>query len=235
VRLLNEKPAASLDPRMMAAPAPQQPVLPGPSPVKGHWSAKVELDPITGLLAFPVFHQHWPDCFRDHLAAGRSVGIAVGDVDNLKHYVERSKTKDPRLFGHLAGNALMSDLGRVALEWFHEWNPPWAVLSTFGGDEIILACAGMERRDFKAGVQALCARHGERLPCTVSYAGGWFESGRDLPWKGESFFNNYVDALVLVDRALFRHKVHRKKTGGQRRITHLAPRWLKSPGWEARP
>jgi GGDEF domain-containing protein len=206
-------------------------MLPPRAPVKGAWSAPMALDPITSLLAFPTFHTCFHRYFKDHLANGEPVGIAVGDVDNLKRYVENTKTRDPKLFGHLAGNALMSELGRTALDWLGTWSAPWTILSTFGGDEIIMACAGTSRRDFMAGVESLCDMQCKRLPCTVSFACGWFVHGSEPPASDAGFYDHYVDALVLVDRALFGHKLRRKKSGRDRLITCLSTRRYTAAGW----
>jgi hypothetical protein len=51
------------------------------------------------------------------------------------------------------------------------------------------------------------------------------------PETGASFYDHYVDALVLVDRALFSHKLRRKKSGRDRLITCLSTRRYTAAGW----
>jgi hypothetical protein len=64
-------------------------------PSRGGWAAGARLDPITGLVAFPDFHAVFGTHLAAALAVGNAVGVAIGDVDDLKGYVECSNTRDP--------------------------------------------------------------------------------------------------------------------------------------------
>lgn len=202
------------------------------SPIKGRWTGAEVRDPITNLLAFPAFHDHFAAHFHSHLSANSEVGIAIGDVDSLKEYVEGRKSDDPQLFGHLAGNALMRDLGIHALQWFCDWVAPWGVVSTFGGDEIIIACAGIERHSFESEVRTLSDLLAESLPCSVSFACGWFKLGHEVLPEERRFNDDYVNALVLVDKALFKHKEERKENRVAGRVTGFSASYRGVQEWQ---
>lgn len=65
-----------------------------PAPAAGGWCADARDDPITGLVAWPGFFTRLPGIVEDTVAAGHRLGIAIGDVDNLKDYVEGAKAVD---------------------------------------------------------------------------------------------------------------------------------------------
>ncbi|SDT48754.1 Diguanylate cyclase, GGDEF domain [Jiangella sp. DSM 45060] len=119
-----------------------------PPPAQGRMSVAARDDPITGLVAWPAFHEALPGLLRRQLGDGRAVGLAIGDVDDLKTYVERVRSVDAGSFGHLAGNALMQQLGIVARAWLRESGPSDACLATFGGDEIVLLGLAADQRAF---------------------------------------------------------------------------------------
>src|SRR6185503_17938596 len=65
------------------------------------------MDPNTGLISWPEFAAGFGSRWAAALGCGQTVGLAVGDVDDLKAWIEDQHGKDPMLFGHVAGNALM--------------------------------------------------------------------------------------------------------------------------------
>lgn len=196
-----------------------------PGPVRGSAAlAASALDPITRLVAFPSFHERFPDVFARELAAGRAVGIAIGDVDNLKSYVERARSAHDLMFGHLAGNDVMSRLGRSAIDWFSQTEGVGCV-ATFGGDEVILAMIDVTPAGFGRHVRTLARRLADDLPCTVSFAHSTFIRP---PRTIESFtVEHYLRALVLVDRALFTAKKRLRRA----HVVDLRPRLLSESGW----
>lgn len=189
------------------------------------------LDPITKLLSFPSFHESFPRVLRDELAAGRRVGLAIGDVDDMKKYVECVRRADERRFGHLAGNELMSQLGATALEWFQTAPLVRGCLSTFGGDEIIFAASGETTGIFRKLVRSLADTLSDNLPRTVSFACGTFEA--DPACRRAISYDHYVKGVVLVDRALFRAK--RRGVDGKPRVVALEPRVATEAGWRTPP
>src|SRR5947208_1467199 len=111
-----------------------------PPPQRGRWCAELRDDPITGLVAWPQFEQALPDLLSHAARSGRTVGLAIGDCDDFKSFVERERAVDPRTWGHQVGNKVMADLGRLVRCWLHRLDHriPDAVLATFGGDEVIV-------------------------------------------------------------------------------------------------
>jgi HAD superfamily hydrolase (TIGR01549 family) len=138
-------------------------------PARG-WCEDGRLDPITGLIAFPDFHAALPPLLVSAAGRRRSVGLAIGDVDNLKMYVENANNTDPASFGHLAGCAVMTQLGAVARQWFDRYDFSRACVSTFGGDEIIIAAEVTEADAFAAAITELAYQLRTQLPRPVSFA-----------------------------------------------------------------
>lgn len=179
---------------------------------RGGWLLGARKDPITGLVAFPDFHRRFPKALDRSVRRGQDVVISIGDVDDLKTYVEDTNRGDDASFGHLAGNALMSDLGTEARSWLATTDLRRAALSTFGGDEIIFV-AGLEAVAARAHVEQLRDRLCARLPRTVSFAYAICSASSDTP---------YLATVAQVDRALFNAKRDRGPQGGL--IVEAAPR-----------
>src|SRR6266508_1641683 len=127
------------------------------SPALGGWCQSARPDPLSELVAFPGFDSRLRVLLDALLRHGRSVGLAIGDVDHLKEYVETANELDPRSFGHLAGNALMRDLGHLTIGWLHRQHHLRAVAATFGGDEVIIAAEVGAAETFHAQVTGLAA------------------------------------------------------------------------------
>ncbi len=177
------------------------------------WCVDCRIDPITGLVAFPDFHAEFPDVLGKAVAEKVTVGIAIGDVDDLKAYVEDDRN-DPLSFGHLAGFAVMSRLGAEATRWFWDNRPAAGCVSTFGGDEIIVTIAVDGQATFLDLVHGLQDRLNAVLPRTVSFAAAVVEPhlARTLP--GEKDF--YLRVMTTIDRKLFSRKRSRSLVDGLR-------------------
>jgi len=166
-------------------------------------------------VAFPDFHAAFGRHLVDSWALGLSVGVAIGDVDNLKYYVENSNSTDPESFGHLAGNALMARFGELCAVWFREQPFPAGCVSTFGGDEVIIAAVVTQAAAFQPAIAVLRDRCRQWLPCAVSF--GLTVVAPDLAGLGEHHHAPLqVANLVLagVDKALFACKSARGNGGG---------------------
>src|SRR5260221_7176155 len=205
-------------------------------PVWGQWNDVYVLDPITGLVAFPSFLKTFKYLFTELLYSFNGVGLAIGDVDHLKTYVESVRNKDPLMFGHLAGNAFMSKLGMIGLGAFEQMPFPWRCLATFGGDEIILAGAGCSRSAFVSSVQGLSGTLSASLPRTVSFAHGWFALSREQRCRtidDVSAASLSLSVIAMVDRALFNCKAQRDKLGTSNlpMVTMMKTRWLRGDRW----
>jgi GGDEF domain-containing protein len=192
------------------------------------WCAGAREDPLTGLLAFPDFHQSLPPCLVATLEDGALVALAIGDVDGLKEHVESTNSTDPASYGHLAGNAVMARLGEIARGWFRE--QPWTAgcVATFGGDEVIVAVREEDPSRFLAAVQDVRDRLCLALPVTVSFAVTIVAPGH-LPADREEqgWQDRFTDGLfAAVDRCLFVHKAARRQAqipGGIIAVTGPGP------------
>lgn len=185
-------------------------------PRRGGWFDTARLDPITGLVAFPDFHVEFGRHLLTALDTGCPVGIAIGDVDHLKEHVENANAVDPESFGHLAGNALMARLGELCSIWFRAQSFSAGCVSTFGGDEIIVAGTLREPDRFAAAVGVLRDQCRYWLPCTVSF-GLAIVTAADLPGLDEHRHAPLQIANIVlagVDKALFAGKKTRRSSGG---------------------
>lgn len=179
---------------------------PMPIPLRGCWPRASAPDPVTGLVGFPEFHACLPSFLTRQADRGRLVGIAIGDVDHLKSFVEDTNVTDRAAFGHLAGNAVMSALGRICSSWFHTRRFSSGCVSTFGGDEVIVAAALHSASEFTAALSALRDRCRAQLPRSVSFAHTVITPQPGTDWTGCA-----AETLSAVDRALFRRKADRPR------------------------
>lgn len=175
--------------------------------------AAVDIDPLTGLVAFPAFER----LLQEHIMLAPSVDqglcLAIGDVDDLKVFVEGVNGADPAWFGHLAGNRVMAKLGLVTRAVAAERlaNARWWCAATFGGDEIILL-AGAERELFQQVVVELRDRLAAELPTSVSFAYGCYPHPGPLASKPAHTAG--LRMLASIDRALFSLKRAARAAGG---------------------
>jgi GGDEF domain-containing protein len=216
----HREPAGRKAARQQRATADRQPAL----PTADGWCASARHDPITGLVAYPDFDEEFPALLWQSLQDGHTVGLAVGDVDRLKEYVEAANAADPMSFGHLAGNALMRQLGEVTTMWFHQQEFAGACASTFGGDEIILAARTKSLAAFHDAVGCLAHVLAAALPRTVSFALATLSHG-DLPCMapGPGWDRHlYVHLISAVDRCLFAAKATRGPAAREGSVTIAA-------------
>jgi len=185
-----------------------------PPPVVGGWLRCARDEPSTGLVCWPDFYRDWPDHARRELHKGRTLGIAIGDVDGLAEHVAQANVGDPALWGHLAGNELMRQAGLLSRTWLAGRPWPAACLSTFGGDEIVLAAVIGRPAEFVASVGELRDRLSVALPRTVSWAVSWLVPG-EVPNLPDADWPVWLGRHVLghIDRALFVSKARRRATG----------------------
>lgn len=177
---------------------------PAPLPLRGAWASGAMLDPVTGLLGFPEFYACLPLFLEDQARHGERVGIAIGDVDHLKSFVENTNATEPGSFGHLAGNALMATLGRICASWFHSTTFPVGCVSTFGGDEVIVAAVVNATTEFATSIGTLRDQCREQLPRSVSFAYATVVPRLGADWQAYA-----TETLSTVDKALFRRKATR--------------------------
>lgn len=171
-------------------------------------------DPLTGLVAYPSF----AECLTAYLPVVASSGahLAIGDVDDLRGYVNQHRADDPTHFGHLAGNACMQALGRVTRVWAERtlmsW--PFALCGTFGGDEVIIAAAGKSYDEFVVQIHRLIRDIAESVPRTCSFSAGTLTVRGLTTADQEHAYRHFVS---VVDAALFARKA-------ALRAAHLDPK-----------
>jgi GGDEF domain-containing protein len=185
-----------------------------PAPQRGVWCTSLRDDPITGLIAWPQFEYTLPDLLRDAVRDGRTVGLAIGDCDDFKAFVERERAVDPRTWGHLVGNKVMADLGRLARCWLDRLDERIraAALATFGGDEIVIVADVTDGPAFGAVVAELRDLFRIFLPVTVSFAYATLDR-TTLPaaTSGDAWPAEWMAHVVgSVDRKLFAAKHARR-------------------------
>jgi len=122
-------------------------------------------------------------------------------VDHLKSFVENTNATEPGSFGHLAGNALMSTLVRICSSWFHSTKFPVGCVSTFGGDEVIVAAVVNATTEFETSISALRDQCCQQLPRSVSFAHATIVPCLGMDWRSYA-----TEMLSAVDRALFSRK-----------------------------
>lgn len=175
---------------------------PMPFPRRGSWPSSAAPDPVTGLVGFPEFSACLPSFVAEQAARGRAVGLAIGDVDHLKSYVEDTNA-DGDSFGHVAGNAYMTALGRICAGWFHTSRFPAGCVSTFGGDEVITTAAVADPHAFRTAIATLRDHCRAQLPRTVSFASTVITP----PLSTDA--SCVTGLLSQVDAVLFRRKAAR--------------------------
>jgi len=160
-------------------------------------------DPLTGLVAYPSFERH----LLEELPALAPLGVhlAIGDVDDLRRYVTERRAADPEMFGHLAGNDCMRRVGAATLSWERRalagW--PFAVCATFGGDEVIVAAAGLPFASFVAAVRQLASDIRRSSPRSCSFA---VATTHPAPTRLVDVPSSYRALVARVDAALFDRK-----------------------------
>lgn len=176
----------------------------------GGWAAHARPDPVTGLVSFPDFHAAFPGHLANALRHDEVIGLAIGDVDHLTGYSSRLDPAHPERFGHLAGNAIMARLGNVSAAWFREQSFWAGCVSTFGGDEIIIAAAVRDPEVFEIAIVTLRDRCSAELPRTVSFALTMLSADEPAmrPALNRTVYAANL-ALATVDMMLFRRKAGR--------------------------
>lgn len=160
-------------------------------------------DPLTSLVAYPSFEQYLIRMIPR--LAGKGLHVAIGDVDGLKEYVSQRRDCDPASFGHLAGNACMLAVGRLTSNWAAAelGDTEFQVCGTFGGDEVIVAAAGLSHEVFAGKIRELCRAIKASAPRPCSFAVATLENGTVTPDGAPDAYRQFVS---LIDAQLFHDK-----------------------------
>lgn len=175
-----------------------------PPPAIGSWRMAARDDPISGMVAWPGFFARMPALLGEHLYTGRSVGLSIGQVEDLSGYVEGMSAVDSGSFGHLAGIELLTRLGATAREWLYDDGVRHGCLATFGAGEVVLVAEAGSEAEYVEHVGRLRAALVDALPRSVSFvaaqldASSISDSVADDAWQGFC-----VQVIARMERALF--------------------------------
>jgi GGDEF domain-containing protein len=138
--------------------------------------------------------------------------LAIGDVDDLRGYINAANADDPTLFGHLAGNDCMRRVGEVTRRWAADYLDfwPFAVCATFGGDEVIIAAAGRPYDAFIEALTNLISRIRSTAPRPCSFAAA---TTMPMPCTVGTASDKYRRLVSGVDKCLFFHKATARDAG----------------------
>jgi GGDEF domain-containing protein len=169
-------------------------------------------DPLTLLVAYPSFQDYMVKHFSSLLAQG--IHLAIGDVDDLKRYVIESRSSNPMLFGHIAGNECMQKVGKITNQWASTvfTLDHFSLCGAFGGDEVIIAASGITYKYFHQAVLDLAARLREGAPRPLSFATATTTATSTPIVDPYSLFRKLV---INVDMALFNQKNKRLEHDGR--------------------
>jgi hypothetical protein len=160
-------------------------------------------DPISGLFAWPGFFARLPTLIAEHLHAGRSIGLSLGEIHDLAGYVESMSVAGARSSGHIAGVELVSRLGAAARDWLQADDVRNGCLATFGGGDIVFVAEVRSETAFLDHVGRLRAVLGDALPRSVSFAATVLDA-RSIPDSvpADGWRDFCVHVIARVERAL---------------------------------
>jgi hypothetical protein len=174
-----------------------------PPPAIGSWRMLARDDPVSGLVAWPGFFARLPHLVDEHLQAGRSVGLSLGEVHDLAGYVETMSVADASSSGRIAGVELVSRMGATARDWLQADDVRNGCLATFGGAEIVFVADTRSEATFIDHVGRLRAALGDTLPRSVSFAATVLDA-RFIPDSvaSDRWRDFCVHVIARVERAL---------------------------------
>jgi GGDEF domain-containing protein len=161
-------------------------------------------DPLTGFVAWPGFFARLPGMLAEQLQAGRSVGFAIGEVNDLSGYIEGLSAADARAVGHLAGVELVTRLGATARDWLHDDDVRDGCLATFGRGEIVFVAEARSEAAFVSHVGRLRAGLVDALPRNVSFVATVLDARSVSHSVADDAWRDFcVEVIGRVERALF--------------------------------
>jgi diguanylate cyclase (GGDEF)-like protein len=167
-------------------------------------------DPLTGLLNHAAIVTRLTELIEESRADGRSVGIALVDVDNFRLLND--------VHGSFAGDEVLLRVARA----LREESLDWAALARYGPDEFMAIAVGPAARQLEAALkrarialdgQSLDLEGEERLPITVSVGITFF------PFHAASVIELLSAASMAIGDA--------KAAGGNR--IEIADAWTTEP------
>jgi diguanylate cyclase (GGDEF)-like protein len=104
-----------------------------------------ERDFVTGLLNRRAFSTRATGIWRQALRDGRSIGIAMVDVDHFKHYNDH--------YGHAAGDVALQSVAHVIAEHARR---PLDACARYGGEEFVVLWYDVDADHALALAQRMC-------------------------------------------------------------------------------
>lgn len=168
-----------------------------------------ERDFITGLLNRRAFSTRATGIWRQALRDGRSIGIAMVDVDHFKHYNDH--------YGHAAGDVALQSVAHVIAEHARR---PLDACARYGGEEFVVLWYDVDADHALALAQRMCqAVQALGLPHVASPTAGVVSISVGLVCTAVHNAAQWDAALRAADQALYQAKQQ-----GRNRVCVADPR-----------
>ena len=168
-----------------------------------------EHDFVTGLLNRRAFSTRATGIWRQALRDGRSIGIAMVDVDHFKHYNDH--------YGHAAGDVALQSVAHVIAEHARR---PLDACARYGGEEFVVLWYDVDADHALALAQRMCqAVQALGLPHVASPTAGVVSISVGLVCTAVHNAAQWDAALRAADQALYQAKQQ-----GRNRVCAADPR-----------
>ena len=168
-----------------------------------------ERDFVTGLLNRRAFSTRATGIWREALRDGRSLGIAMVDVDHFKHYNDH--------YGHAAGDVALQSVAHVIAEHARR---PLDACARYGGEEFVVLWYDVDADHALALAQRMCqAVQALGLPHVASSTAGVVSISVGLVCTAVHDAAQWDAALRAADQALYQAKQQ-----GRNRVCAADPR-----------
>ena len=168
-----------------------------------------ERDFVTGLLNRRAFSTRATGIWREALRDGRSIGIAMVDVDHFKHYNDH--------YGHAAGDVALQSVAHVIAEHARR---PLDACARYGGEEFVVLWYDVDADHALALAQRMCqAVQALGLPHVASPTAGVVSISVGLVCTAVHNAAQWDAALRAADQALYQAKQQ-----GRNRVCVADPR-----------
>ncbi len=168
-----------------------------------------ERDFVTGLLNRRAFSTRATGIWREALRDGRSIGIAMVDVDHFKHYNDH--------YGHAAGDVALQSVAHVIAEHAPR---PLDACARYGGEEFVVLWYDVDADHAMALAQRMCqAVQALGLPHVASPTAGVVSISVGLVCTAVHNAAQWDAALRAADQALYQAKQQ-----GRNRVCAADPR-----------
>ena len=168
-----------------------------------------ERDFVTGLLNRRAFSTRATGIWREALRDGRSIGIAMVDVDHFKHYNDH--------YGHAAGDVALQSVAHVIAEHARR---PLDACARYGGEEFVVLWYDVDADHAMALAQRMCqAVQALGVPHVASPTAGVVSISVGLVCTAVHNAAQWDAALRAADQALYQAKQQ-----GRNRVCAADPR-----------